>query len=263
MTLGVFFSYFGRLCAGHLRQPPASHMQAGQYDQSLIPQTEDTLFPTQPDSAAGLPWTTPSQSHHAVHKPITGDEPRREQHLVSIMRRSSPTVILALLTLVSLPILPLMTTPACAVDAGDDTLLTLPLMHPSEETLREWVYACETAPRTRATSLLRSTVLSRGSVDLLPHMVHIPSKRSQGTCGNCRVWADTGWMEIALSMQEDVRGRLSVQVVNSCRCVVGKFCRQGGWLHEFAGFYSISGRCPPERHECRLAGWRSPMQCAV
>ena len=40
-----------------------------------------------------------------------------------------------------------------------------------------------------------------------------------------------------------------MQVLNSCRSVIGKSCCQGGWLNELATFYSITGRCLPWDNE--------------
>ena len=83
-------------------------------------------------------------------------------------------------------------------------------MHPDEETFQEWMRAYDTAPRTEVSSQTRAAASPGGSVDLLPHLDYIPSERSQGSCGNCWVWAGTGCLEIALSTQEDIRDRLSV-----------------------------------------------------
>lgn len=148
-----------------------------------------------------------------------------------------PVILLALA-------LALVTSTPPSIDAHDETV-TFPLMHPDEQTLWEWVKAYDSAARTASFSASRSAALSGGSVDLLSHMVHIPSERSQGACGNCWVWAGTGCMEIALSVQEGVQERLSIQVVNSCRDILGKYCCQGGWLHELATFYETTGRALP------------------
>ncbi len=118
-------------------------------------------------------------------------------------------------------------------------------MYVDEETLDEWIQAYETAPRTDAAGILFSAAAPTGSVDLLPHMAYVPSERNQGACGNCWAWAGIGCMEIALSTQEGVQDRLSVQVLNSCRGLIGKSCCAGGWLSDVARFYSITGQALP------------------
>ena len=134
--------------------------------------------------------------------------------------------------------------PAPVIDAHD-TLDVFPFMHPDEATLQEWMAASDAAERTPPLSPFRAAASPEGSLDLLQYMVHIPSERSQGACGNCWVWAGTGCMELALTMQEGISERLSVQVVNSCRSVIGKSCCQGGWLYQLANFYNTTGRALP------------------
>ena len=165
---------------------------------------------------------------------------------MSVSSPFRPALALILAGLLTLSVLP--SAPACAV-AAEDAVQYFPLMHPDEKTLAEWVKAYDSAARTESFSTLRPAALSGGSIDLLPHMVHVPSERSQGACGNCWAWAGTGCMEIALSVQDGIRDRLSVQVVNSCRSVIGKYCCQGGWLSDFARFYDIMGFCLPWANE--------------
>lgn len=71
---------------------------------------------------------------------------------------------------------------------------------------------------------------------LLDYIVYTPSERNQGSCGNCWVWAGTGIMEIAHSVNNLVRDRLSIQKFNSCFSSNYACC--GGYLNTFAQYYS-------------------------
>jgi len=90
-------------------------------------------------------------------------------------------------------------------------------------------------------------------VNLLAHLPYIPQERNQGSCGNCWAWAGTGVMEIANSVQNGTRDRLSVQVINSCQ--TRRACCQGGWLEDVAAFYQERRSAVPWSNVG--AAWRS------
>jgi hypothetical protein len=81
------------------------------------------------------------------------------------------------------------------------------------------------------------------SVSLLARLPYVPVERQQGQCGDCWQWASTGVLEIAHNVQNNVSDRLSVQFINSCN--TAKNCCQGGWIDEFAAFYTAKGYAIP------------------
>ncbi|MDP8248014.1 MAG: PQQ-binding-like beta-propeller repeat protein [Candidatus Tritonobacter lacicola] len=118
-----------------------------------------------------------------------------------------------------------------------------PPMRPDPATLREWIRSYEDAPRAYIDPNIKPR---RASVDLLSHLQYTPSERNQGYCGNCWAWAGTGCLEIALDFQAGTLDRLSVQYINSCEYgTIGKTCCEGGWLYDFADFYSATRRAVP------------------
>jgi hypothetical protein len=72
------------------------------------------------------------------------------------------------------------------------------------------------------------------------HILYNPTERNQGNCGNCWVWAGTGVMEIAMSVQEGILARLSVQNFTSCHNggANNSWACCGGNLGVFADRYS-------------------------
>lgn len=51
---------------------------------------------------------------------------------------------------------------------------------------------------------------------LLPYLNYVPAERNQNpNCGNCWVWTGTGLIEIALTVQKNIRERFSIQYFNS------------------------------------------------
>lgn len=80
-----------------------------------------------------------------------------------------------------------------------------------------------------------------GSLNLLNRLSYVPEERSQGSCGNCWVWASTGVMEIARNVQSGGSERLSVQFLNSCKtdqyaCFGGRADMFRNWYQDVAGF---------------------------
>ncbi len=82
-----------------------------------------------------------------------------------------------------------------------------------------------------------------GSKSLLSNIQYTPSERNQGNCGNCWVWASTGVIENALTVQNGIKDRLSIQYFdsnyNGGSAITGA-CN-GGWASTFANFHSTSG----------------------
>ncbi|HWQ67923.1 MAG TPA: PKD domain-containing protein, partial [Methanospirillum sp.] len=50
---------------------------------------------------------------------------------------------------------------------------------------------------------------------LLQYLPYVPQERDQDACGNCWIWAGTGAIEIAHTIQNNIADRLSIQYVNS------------------------------------------------
>jgi hypothetical protein len=80
-----------------------------------------------------------------------------------------------------------------------------------------------------------------GSLNLLNHLSYVPAERNQGSCGDCWVWASTGVMEIARSVQSAGDDRLSIQFLNSCKtdryaCFGGTADMFRTWYQDVAGF---------------------------
>ncbi|MCA1917432.1 S8 family serine peptidase [Methanospirillum hungatei] len=83
----------------------------------------------------------------------------------------------------------------------------------------------------------------QGSKSLLSNIQYTPSERNQGNCGNCWVWASTGVIENALTVQNGIKNRLSIQYFdsnyNGGSATTGA-CN-GGWASTFANFHSTTG----------------------
>ncbi|PWR75577.1 S8 family serine peptidase [Methanospirillum stamsii] len=82
-----------------------------------------------------------------------------------------------------------------------------------------------------------------GSKSLLSNIQYAPSERNQGNCGNCWVWASTGVIENALTVQNGIKDRLSIQYFDSNYnggSASNGACN-GGWASTFANFHSTSG----------------------
>jgi hypothetical protein len=90
---------------------------------------------------------------------------------------------------------------------------------------------------------LAEKIPPQGSWSLLSHVTYTPSERNQASCGNCWLWGGTGVMEIALSVQNGIKSRLSIQYGNSCK--TGNYACCGGWLADVASFYSSTKKAIP------------------
>ena len=119
------------------------------------------------------------------------------------------------------------------------------IMKPDLNTLQKWIEAHRNAPQFSVDQRQMRTSSFMTSVDLLSHLQYTPSQRDQGQCGNCWLWAGIGVMEIAHSVQDGVKDRLSIQHVNSCYTNDGDYACCGGWLEDVATIYSSAGIAIP------------------
>ncbi|MCD6599527.1 MAG: hypothetical protein J7L19_03025 [Dehalococcoidia bacterium] len=131
------------------------------------------------------------------------------------------------------------------VQAGDGNRI-YPVMQPDRETMEEWIESYNSAPRASIEMRGLQGASTGGLLSLLDHLDYTASERDQGSCGNCWAWAGTGCMGIALDVQEGIKGRLSVQYLNSCEDdIIGKPCCDGGWLSNLADFYTATNMAIP------------------
>ena len=126
-------------------------------------------------------------------------------------------------------------------EISDYETLNASIMRPDIETLFKWIKEYEAAPRAFIDDEINRRVMglqAQGfgtSLSLLSHLQYTPSERAQGYCGNCWNWAATGVLEIAHSVQDGVKDRLSTQYLNSCKTDEYACC--GGSLEMFADWY--------------------------
>ncbi len=123
------------------------------------------------------------------------------------------------------------------------------IMRPDHDTLRQWISDYEKAPKAPLDETIKSRISVMqaegvtSSMSLLSHIPYLGADRNQGSCGNCWVWAGTGLMEIAHSVQNSENARLSIQYLNSCKS--DEFACNGGNLSEFASWYRGEGLAIP------------------
>lgn len=122
-------------------------------------------------------------------------------------------------------------------DLIDDSQFTeYGIMHQTPEQMREElrdmlnVQVLPNAPVTQ----------DKESKSLLIHVPYVPAERNQGNCGNCWVWASTGVIETAYSIQDDVDERLSIQYLNSNleNGISEDWACEGGSASGFANYYN-------------------------
>ena len=120
------------------------------------------------------------------------------------------------------------------------------IMKPDLETLQEWIELYNSAPQAYIDPRIKMTIEQQSagtSFDLLGHLDYDPVERKQGDCGNCWVWSNTGILEVALSVQEGIKDRHSVQYFTSCyQGGAGEdWACCGGWGSELADWYQTNG----------------------
>jgi C1A family cysteine protease len=127
--------------------------------------------------------------------------------------------------------------------------ITHTIMHPTQQEMSRWVNGYNTAQRVYLSSIVGAELAQAAGVhfSLLNYLQYTPSERNQGSCGNCWAWAGTGVMEIDHAYQTGIDDRLSVQYLNS-NVDSGKgsnWACCGGWLEDFANFYSSTKMAIP------------------
>ena len=126
-------------------------------------------------------------------------------------------------------------------EISDYETLNASIMRPDIDTLFKWIKEYEAAPKAFIDDEINRRVMglqAQGfgtSLSLLNHLQYTPNERQQGYCGNCWNWASTGVLEIAHSVLNGVKDRLSTQYLNSCK--TDKYACCGGSLEMFADWY--------------------------
>lgn len=127
--------------------------------------------------------------------------------------------------------------------------LTASIMRPDRESRLKWMEDYEMAPRAFIDTGINlkltyaQTHEVGTSLSLLNYLQYTSNERDQGGCGNCWVWAGTGIMEIANSVQSGIKDRFSIQFLNSCKS--GSYACCGGSLSGFASWYGNQGFAVP------------------
>ena len=124
-----------------------------------------------------------------------------------------------------------------------------PAMRVDINTLLKWIREVEEAPRAYIDENIDRELMKLqfqgygSSFSLLNQLPYTPSARNQGSCSNCWVWAGTGVMEIAHSVRNGVKDRLSIQFLNSCK--TDEFSCCAGTLQKFSDWYGLQGFSVP------------------
>ena len=142
-----------------------------------------------------------------------------------------------------------------------------PVMRPDAETLLKWIKDYETAPKAPLDDQIHQRLMQAAeqnvatSRSLLSYLQYAPDERNQRSCGNCWVWTGTGIMEIALTVQNGIKNRFSIQFPNSCYDESAYFyacC--GGDTTEYARWYRSKGYAVPWSNA--NADWRDSGCCS-
>jgi len=119
----------------------------------------------------------------------------------------------------------------------------LGVMPMDADDVTDWIARQSDALKTADRHVSAGTIPMSGEFDLLDNLSYIPAERSQGSCGNCWLWASTGVMELDLFNQYGIKDRLSIQYVNSC--IDRQYACCGGSLEEFVATYLSLGKAIP------------------
>jgi C1A family cysteine protease len=134
-------------------------------------------------------------------------------------------------------------------EISDYETLNASVMRPDLDTLMKWLRDYEETPEAFIDEEIQLRLrdlhaLGLGtSLSLLGHLDYSPSARDQASCANCWVWASTGVVEIAHSVQNGVKNRLSTQFLNSCK--TDKYACCGGTAEIFTDWYKGVGYVVP------------------
>ena len=131
---------------------------------------------------------------------------------------------------------------------GGDLPGVPPIMRLDDRELARQIAAYDSVPEIDpGTPSFRGVEAAFRSHSLLGQIEYIPLERNQQPTGNCWVWAGNGLLEIAHSLQNGVRDRLSVQYVDSgFNGGVGQYwAGNGGTLGDLVRFYRGTGRAIP------------------
>ena len=137
------------------------------------------------------------------------------------------------------------------VSVPDYDVLNASIMRPDRDTRLKWKEDYQNAPRAFIDENINERIVQSQerfvgtSISLLNYLEYTPSERDQGYCGNCWVWAGTGVMEIALSVQNGIKDRFSIQYLNSCKGTGCNHACCGGNLTGFVSWYSGQGLSIP------------------
>ena len=125
------------------------------------------------------------------------------------------------------------------------------IMHPDWDTLAAWKEEYRNASAAHIdpeVGLRLKAARSQGrgtSMSLLSYLDYTPKDRDQGYCGNCWVWAGTGLLEIADSVNygSTRHYRHSIQLLNSCK--TDAYACTGGTLTMLTDWYRSEGLTIP------------------
>lgn len=132
--------------------------------------------------------------------------------------------------------------------SGEGNPDLLPIMRPDDRELARQIAAYDAVPELYPElPSFRGVEATFRSHSLLGQIDYIPAERNQQPTGNCWVWAGNGLLEIAHSIQDGVRERLSVQYVDSAHNGgEGQYwAGNGGTLGDLVQFYHGTGRAIP------------------
>ncbi len=131
---------------------------------------------------------------------------------------------------------------------GEGPVGLLPIMRPGDQELARQIAEYDASPVLDVSlPTFRALDATSRSKNLLGQIDYTPEERSQQPTGNCWVWAGNGLLEIAHSVQDGVRDRLSVQYVDSgYNGGEGQYwAGNGGTLGDLVRFYRGTGRAIP------------------
>jgi C1A family cysteine protease len=138
-----------------------------------------------------------------------------------------------------------------AVTPAESSTGTHPVMHLTNTSVEELQREAMLSPRNISLPAMRPMVSPPDYLNLLtdsPWDSSDMSQRDQGLCGNCYVWATTGALEIAHTINNGVSNQLSIQYYNdmsgSGPSGTDSACG-GGWPSDVVNFYNSNHNIIP------------------